>query len=382
MKKWCRILLFPAVLCLLGTLLILSRNSLPGWEPPEELPASLRRRVQNEILQAAQVLAESSPEVDAMEEALIQAGFATLDTDEVYPKYLANSDGLYAFWDAVSAGKDASQSVLRVSGDTGFHHLLFLRNGEEDLFFLTEVDLSHEGEPSVRECTVLPIYDMELADWDIFYYRVYPAGDPHYIDYSQLRLKPADREAYDLNRKYILPIGYQMVNLFLTNWQEQDWGSLSFNDLLESLYTVRTGNALDWEPYLTQSSPTRAMIPADVFESAVLPYFQISLEEFRELSQYDPETGTYPWRPIHGNDLTTWKYPMCEPEVTDWTENSDGTLTLTVQVYSPELKTDRLFIHALTLRPLADGGFQYVSNRVTYVSGRGLPPSMARFSLD
>ena len=193
MKKWCRILLFPAVLCLLGTLLILSRNSLPGWEPPEELPASLRRRVQNEILQAAQVLAESSPEVDAMEEALIQAGFATLDTDEVYPKYLANSDGLYAFWDAVSAGKDASQSVLRVSGGTGFHHLLFLRNGEKDLFFLTEVDLSHEGEPSVRECTVLPIYDMELADWDIFYYRGYPAGDPHYIDYGQLRLKPADR---------------------------------------------------------------------------------------------------------------------------------------------------------------------------------------------
>ena len=166
-----------------------------------------------------------------------------------------------------------------------------------------------------------------------------------------------------------------MVNLFLCNWREGDWGDLSFNDLFEYLYEKDRGERFEW------SDLSSFMLPAELFESTVLPYFQISLEKFRKASGYDAEADAYPWRPVFGDDLTTWKYPMCEPEVVSRTRNSDGTLTLTVQVYSRELKTDRLFTHEVTVRLLENGGFQYTANRVTYVSDRGLPPSMPRFAL-
>lgn len=45
--------------------------------------------------------------------------------------------------------------------------------------------------------------------------------------------------------------------------------------------------------------------------------------------------------------------------------NTDGTITLTVQALSTDLKTDCLFAHEVTVRPLENGRFQYVGNKVT-----------------
>lgn len=381
MRKFRGLWPLAVLLCLLAVALFWPREALSGWERPKELPWSWARTVQREILQAAEI-AGGLDSVEERERLLAEAGFAVVDTDPDYPSYLANPDGLSAFWEAASAGKDTGTTVFKVMEDGTLHHLLFLRHKGEDLFFSTEVVWDADGNSCIQEVTVLPIYDMELADWGIFYYRLSPAGDPHYVDYNQLRMAPADREAYDLTRTYILPVEYLLVNLFLCDWQEGNWGQLSFHDLLGPLYELETGQWLNWTGFPFQGSPLRARVPAELFEGAILPYFRISTEEFRALCQYDETTDTYPWRPIYGNDLTTWEYPVCEPEVVDWTENSDGTLTLAVQVYSSDLKTDRLFCHETTVRPLENGRFQYVSNRITYVSDRGLPPSMPRFALD
>lgn len=383
MRKFPKFLILLGVLCLLAAVLFLERDTLPGWNPPEELPYLHRSRVEKEILDSAALLGEDPhADIDRKEALLIDAGYTVLDTDESYPACLANADRLTRFWESISAGKDASLSVLRIGEDGSLWHLYFLCEGSEALFFSTAVSWDEQGDPKVLESGVLPVYDMELTDWGIFYYQVYPSGDPHYIDYGQFRLEPANREAYDLNRKYILPVGYMMVNLFLCDWQEGDWGDLSFPDLLDTLYLKNTGHYFEWGNFPITGSPSRVLVPATLFEENILPYFQISPEELRELCQYDEGEDCYSYRPIRGDDLTAWKYPMCEPEVTGWVQNPDGTITLTVQVYSPELKTDRLFIHEVTVRPLDGEQFQYVGNRITYVSQRGLPPNMARFALD
>lgn len=371
----------------LTALLLFHQTTLPGWDVPEELTLSQRRRIAGELTQAAKLCREAAPssglsqsDIDALESCLLTEGFSVIDSDALYPEHLGNPESLYAFWAAVTSDTPTAQTVLRVNDDGSLSHLFF-HHGKEDIFVLTVADWAN-GSLSVRECNVLPLYDMELTDWGIFYYRVYPADDPHYIDYAQLRLTPVDRKLYDLTRTYILPVGYQLVNLFLCDWQEGDWGSLSFNDLLDGFYLAQTGGFLPWEQYPFYASPARAMIPAQLFEDTLLPYFDIPLETFRTLCRYDAEMDSYPFRPIYGNDLTVWHYPMCEPLVTSSTENPDGTLTLNVQVYSPELKTDNLFSHTVTVRPNPDGTFQYVSNQLTYVSPRGLPPAMPRFDLD
>ena len=71
-----------------------------------------------------------------------------------------------------------------------------------------------------------------------------------------------------------------------------------------------------------------------------------------------------------------------EPEVTAYVMNPDGTMTLTVQMLSTDLKMDCLFAHEVTVRPLENGSFQYVGNRITYQTEYGLPYSVPRLMWD
>lgn len=397
MKHFLRSRLFAGLLCaallLAAAAWFFFRVDLPGWDAPEGLSFSQRHRVKQELIQISRVCREfytaaenpeeiSRADINALEAKLLAAGYPVVDTDETYPSYLGNPESLYRFWEAVCAGKNAVQTIIRVSGDGSLWHTCLIQEDGEGSCLLTHLAWNEENTVQVQACELLPLYEVELADWGIFYYRMYPADDPHYIDYSQLRLAPADRELYDLNRKYILPVGYQMVNLFLCDWQEGKWGELSFNDLFEYFYEKDKGERFEWDGLSSWDTHAWAVLPAPLFEGTVLHYFQISLEDFRKICGYDEAREGYPWRPIYGWDLTSWHYPMCQPEVLDQTQNSDGTITLTVQVYSPDLKTDRLFTHEVTIRPMEGENFQYVGNRVTYVSDRGLPPNMARFDLD
>ncbi len=381
-----------ALLCLLAAaaaVFLFHRERLSGWEAPKALSFSQQRRIEGDILQIARDCRElrtaqpSRAEVDAMEARLIAQGHPVIDTDAVYPAYFSAPDPLRQFCADVSAGKDATQTLIRVGSDGGFTHLFFRHARGQTICILTRVGWGGENQPRVQSCETLTVYDMELSYWYFFFYRFFTAGDPHYIDYMQLRLAPPDRELYDLTRKYILPIGYQMVNFFLCDWSEGDWGGMSFNDLFEYLYIRETGEPqFSWVGYADPENPTRAILPAALFEDTVLTYFAISREELRELALYREDAVGYPWRPFFGDDLTTRSFPMCEPQVISATQNSDGALTLSVQVASPELKTDKLFCHEVVVRPLADGNFQYVSNRMTYVGQQGLPYHLPRFALD
>lgn len=371
-------LMIPLFLLLI-ILLFVSRPALPGWEAPAELPRNARAEFQKEITDALSLLDPLAADEDALENRLIDAGLAVLDTDMVYPTYLANHAGLLAFCDSAQKNQNSSFSFFSIPNHETLRYLYFLHYNGETSFFTTDI---HIADGIVTESAYYPVHEMELSDWDIFYYRLFPAGDPHYIDYSQIRLNPADKILYDACRKYILPVGYQMVNLFLVDWSEKNWGTLSFHDTLEFLYARNTGETLLWEDYPRDRYPSRVRMPAEIFETHILPYFHITQEELRSHCGYDTKTRSYPYRAIRGDDLTTWKKAMCEPEVMEIIPNSNGTLTLRIQVYSPELKTDRLFCHDLTVRPLDGDDFQYVGNKVTYVSSFGLPPTISRFELD
>ena len=123
-------------------------------------------------------------------------------------------------------------------------------------------------------------------------------------------------------------------------------------------------------------------IPATEFEKIVMPYFNINIETFRKLAQYNAEGDYYPWRPLETNDFVRLWYYTIEPEVTAYTVNSDGTITLTVEVLSTDLKMDCLFTHEVTIRPLENGQFQYVWNCITYQTEYGLPYSVPRLMWD
>ncbi len=50
-------------------------------------------------------------------------------------------------------------------------------------------------------------------------------------EYNALRILPLDEKCRELNRKYILPVGYGHNNMFLTDWNEEDFADLDFYDV-------------------------------------------------------------------------------------------------------------------------------------------------------
>ena len=77
---------------------------------------------------------------------------------------------------------------------------------------------------------------------------------------------------------------------------------------------------------------------------------------------YIPEEGVYVYRP---RGFYESEYPDIPcPEVTGYLENADGTITLIVNAVYPEEYTAKAFSHKTVIRPLPEGGFQYVSNEM------------------
>ena len=61
------------------------------------------------------------------------------------------------------------------------------------------------------------------------------------------------------------------------------------------------------------------------------------------------------------------------PDVISSKKNEDGTITLTVDVISPEMETDRLFTHKTTVRPAENGSFKYVANQTVIYDKSRMP---------
>lgn len=330
---------------------------LAGEKTPAEYPEGTYSLTQNGI--------------DGVEECLIGAGYPTLDTQAGYPQHLANPEAVDSFWAQVQAGEAARLQFFQVLESGGFSCVTLCYDGTAGQCYLMDVAFDAEGQPTVSFWEERQVYDWELTENRRFYYQIRPC-DGHGVDYSVLRLEPVDRELWDLTQAYIAPVGYLKTNLFLCDWDETDFGQLSFNDVFEYLYAGDAGSA----DFPRHTDPYYAMVPAAVFEEAVLPYFAISQQELRERAMYDEETDSYPWKPLESFDYVGFRF--LEQEVTAWEANPDGTITLTVNVSYPEEKLDTLFRHEVTIRPLEDGGFQYVSNRVTEQTARGMPSAQPR----
>ena len=119
-----------------------------------------------------------------------------------------------------------------------------------------------------------------------------------------------------------------------------------------------------------------SLIPAEIFEKTILPYYDIPLDEFRASALYQRESDAYPWQTLNGSNIIYC--PTLTPEVVARRENEDGTFTIVVDVLCFDYKCFPMFTHEITIRPDGDGGFHYVANRVTYVSEQGVPATTPR----
>lgn len=181
-------------------------------------------------------------------------------------------------------------------------------------------------------------------------------------EHTALRVQPLDETYRELSRKYLLPIGFEQNNMFIVDWSEDDFGELNFYDMFDLLYPKVYGTNI---PYVADDNlgvGAVYQIPKDDFERVILPYFDIDSETLQSQTIYNAEDKTYEYKPRGFEEVEYPEYPYSE--VIGFTENGDGTLTLTANVVFPYVGDSKVYAHEVVVRPLENGGVQYVSNRI------------------
>ena len=181
-------------------------------------------------------------------------------------------------------------------------------------------------------------------------------------EHTALRVQTLDETYRELSRKYLLPIGFEQNNMFIVDWSEDDFGDLNFYDMYELLYPKVNGT---YTPYVADDNlgvGAVYRILKDDFESVIMAYFNIDSETLQSKTIYYAEDETYEYKPRGFEEVEYPEYPYSE--VVGFTENSDGTLTLTANVVFPYAGDSKVYAHEVVVRPLENGSVQYVSNRI------------------
>ncbi len=331
------------------------------------VPGEFQRIVQR--CQELWQLCDSSETPEEMEEHLLDAELCVIVSTPGCPEYLENSKAFRTFWES-PARNGSGVEVVRIKNSGTLSYRFFTWQDSVPYVYHMQYDPAESDTPYYQYNEIL---DWSLTEKGNFFYQIYPADDSSYADYFLLRLNQPDPELWELYDQYLLSGAYVASNLYLTNWSEENWGELCFNDAWEYFCHAQSGQQFKPHGHRNLYPTDTYAIPTEEFENVIFNYFQIAPGTLRELAQYDEGQGYYPWRKIESIDYFYMGYYTIEPEVAAYTRNSDGTLTLTIEVLCTDLKMDCVFSHALTVRPLGNGRFKYVANQILTQTEYGLP---------
>nr|WP_264296431.1 DUF6070 family protein [Blautia producta] len=251
--------------------------------------------------------------------------------------------------------EQAAITVYRIHDDGGMDKTDFTSDNTGAVTVtVTILDWNKKQEPYVTDMVRYKAWKWEYTKKGyLFFERFIPDG-MEADGTDAIRVLPLDEELRKMCEEYIEPIGYEANNLFLVEWDEENFQQVNFNDLYDFLYRIDQGS-------LPDSSRYPNGIGGSEFEDLIEKYFSVPLEQLRQQAGYNSQTDTYPWTQIAGSNSAVWT--EMDPEVVDARDNGDGTITMTVDVVSPQLRSDKLFTHHVTVRRADDeDGFLYVSN--------------------
>ena len=328
-------------------------------------------------------------------------GYSAVDSENQIN--MTNPEQVYAFCQAVETQKEAKLTIIVITYNHYFHIYGFqTQNGN--------IEISHSsyeyqnGTIYHKDTVYYPADFWQYTEEGYLLFEGRCYSDIYYLlalsdmtEKNALRIAPLDQKCRELNQKYILPIGYESNNLFLTDWNENHYENLDFYDLFDHFYPL----VFDQEsPYIVDYNPnneTIYQIPKDEFETVIMTYIQIDSNKLQSLTNtkkdaptvtkntnfniFDTkitstkpkistanfpanyqESFTYQYRPRGFYETEYSDIPY--PEVLNYTKNTDQTITLVVNAVYPNENTAKAFSHKVVIRPFADGSFQYVSNEM------------------
>lgn len=335
----------------------------------EENLVSLYQEIYEETIQNQSFGNEASKNLTIVQEItqkLEAQGVTAIDSENQVN--MTNPQQMHAFIAALKNRETAGLTVLIVSAYDRFTEYCLRAEGgalEAEKTYYQYADGAFEAKSSVS----FPVDSWQYTEEGYFIFTgksfsaqslVLTMSDEE--EFAAWRVEPLDQQCREWTRRYLLPVGYGKNNMFLTDWSEADYGTLDFYDLFDKFYPEMFQQSV---PYTTSENAAVGAvyhIPAREFEDVVSLHFAVGTETLREKTDYLEAANAYEYRP---RGFYETEYPnLPYPEVISGAENGDGTLTLLVNAVYPSAETSRAFTHELTIRPDAQGGFQYLSNRV------------------
>lgn len=291
-------------------------------------------------------------------QAIGEQGYAAVDTDNQIN--MVHYGQIEDFCESAEEGEEAATVFFCVTEEGGWiRYDLETQNGDIDV---TESSLRWEN----NSPEVYYYHEFEVVSWDytdkgyLFLEESRPAGYDGAPGQKAFRIRPLDRSCREAYQTYIASVGYERNNLLITDWTEQDSKELDFYDLYERLYRAKYGEIVPYEA----EEGAEYNVPEEEIEEVLQSYFSFDRQTIREHMNYQPESGTFLYRPRGRHDGGSPYGPY--PEVTGYKELEDGKIQLTVEAVWEMEMLDCAMKSELVVRPMEDGTFQYVSNRVIF----------------
>lgn len=284
---------------------------------------------------------------------------------------MANYEKLESFLNAASAGESGRAVVFEIHSDGSIGRCQYTFDGEDMYVLTANFVWDDDGEPAMAYLSNARIMQWEFTEKGWFSYRLcvpeYPEVTEVVDGSCLIRVLPITQENREMSEKCVYGLGYRGNNLLCSDWEAGQMEHLDYNGMYEYLYAMKYGREFPAEKY-------QDGIPGEEFESLIMEYLPVTAEEIRSFAAFDEERQTYLWRGLAYSNHIADYFETSVPEVTDIRENSDGTLTLTVDAVCSVMLCDEAAItHELTVQFLEDGSLRYLGNKVLSGEAQGLP---------
>lgn len=290
-------------------------------------------------------------------------GYAAVDTENQID--MANGEQAERFCQKAKEKQQANLILFSVMDEGGFVRYDMETSGGEIAVEVCSLEWI-ENSPQAGYFQKFQAYTWKYTQNGYFFIEQYrPPGYDGAIGQTGFRIKPLDGACRELNRKYVMPVGYELNNLFIVDWNQGDYGNLEFYDLYERMHTLKYGS---YVPYSGEGAGVEYEVPKEEFEEVIKTYMQVDSQDIERNAVYHPESQTYRYRP---RGLYDFEFPYEPyPEVVAYEIEDDGHMKLTINAVWTLEESDCAITSELVVLPLENGGFQYVSNKVIAVDNR------------
>ena len=261
---------------------------------------------------------------------------------------LENPEQIEAFYTAFSEKRDAQVTVFNVNPDGTIDALTFLHKAGKLQSYYIGIGPNPDGIPQITDERLRDIATIKLTPKGYFIYAY--KEPPQYASlYQYWRIRPLSDQCRELTEKYVYYLSYVNYPFLITNWDESNAESVLTPSLYEDLCRIHTGKEVEVKD---------GRIPAAQYEEIMTRYLPVTKEQVQKLCDYDEATDSYPY------EMTLHRQYPPFGEVVDYMDNSDGSITLTVDGVWIEEGTDCAFTNMLVIQPFEDGTFRYLSNSI------------------